>query len=302
MSNKFKIITFLSLAFAFFVGCNKDDLALADGSTEVTNLMGWMEPEDDKKLSKVYITAESYGFSGHPHSYRVQATIKDKENPERQKAITSINIGDLVIPALDDSQNNSEQLGIAHKVFSPQINEDEWSEFTANLENEVDLIVYDEDGEYDRQAIRIASPLSITIAQDGRPVSLETGLIRSKPLTISWPVPQISFRNGHNYESKVGAAVMYSAPETRRSNAGSLSGFPQNNITKELAVPFDVGSLTFTAADLESFPYKGMVTIYVGNVRYRVDHNGDVVQAPGSSVTVVSGGVSGSPFIRVNER
>lgn len=297
MNVKFNFMT-LVLALVLIAGCQKE--SIATNESELETGIGWLEPEINNTVGKVYILSEGYGATSPVSGYRVQANVKKLDGSGDNHPITSLDIGNVNVPAVTSEESTGNSVGIVHKLISPGFTPELWADFQSQVDNEIELLINDATGIIERQSIKIAPPLNSSVSQEGVDFVDMTSLDLSKPLKISWPVDRVETRSATNYEHKVGASILYSPRESRRQFPERAASYPNQSIHKEFVVPFDLGEITFTEADLAAFPHHSMVTIYIGQVRYKIDHNGDIVHAPGGT-TVISGGVSGTPFIRTNE-
>ncbi len=291
------VLVVVFLAF-FAPGCEKDSISVTEDA-EGGSPVGWMEPSAVREVpSRIYILSEGIAGSREPSGYRIQGTIKDGADLSKGHPYTSIELGGLTILPLSEGEVAGNPAGLIQEVFSPQHNEEEWAEFQRIVGNEVTLKINDENGLFGEQTIAIAPPLRASIRQEGVSIYERAAIDKTQALTISWPTDRLETRSETLYEDQVGATIVYSPKETARRNEGG--DFPTHSFSREFLVPFDYGSITFTADDLALFPSNGMVTIYVGSIRYRVDANGNLVTATSGGATVISGGTSGTPYIRVN--
>jgi hypothetical protein len=292
LSFPFVVIALLAI---FSPSCEKDDFAAIDETIGI-NPLNWIGNSTANTSSEVIILSEGFVGDRPPASYRIQGIIK---NPSISHPYTNIQIGELNVLPLTQDQVNGDPTGVLHKVLSPRQSETEWSSFQESLGQEVTLTVNDGEGIFTQKTVNIAPPLRATIAQDGVSLYELSAIDKTKPLNITWPVNNDIETRSNLYTDKVGAVILYSPKETNRTNDDG--DFPSETMTREFLIPFDIGAITFTVEDLALFPSNGMVTIYVGYVRYEIDANGDPVTAPLGGLTVVSGGVSGTPYIRINE-
>ena len=306
-SNKFKIFTGYSVLLFFgllvTVSCEKDQISGVEANDgNLINPLGWVELQEYRNVaaSRVYVTHQGQIGSSRIHNYRVQGNIKDVDDPQKFKAIDKVMIGDVEIPQLRADETYGENTGVFNMVFGPLLNNAGYESLNESLGMETAISIIDENGIADNISVRLMPALGASVFQEGTHYHDLTELDKSKPLTVSWSTDNqfISPRDGA-YTDYVGAMVYYSPSRSARENDLNVD-LPDDVITSEFVVPFDVGSITFTEADLALFPSYGMITVYIGSVRYEVDENGNLVSTPGGT-SVVSGGIQGGGFIRIIE-
>lgn len=293
----------ITLGLFAVVACEKEQFSgneVDDGS--LINPLSWVELQEyrNQVSSRIYVTHQSQIGSSRVSGYRVQGNIKDPNNPQLSKAIDKVMIGEVSIPQIISEETYGDATGVFNMVFGPLINASGFESLNAYAGVETSVSIIDEDGVADNTSVRLMPALGASVFQEGVPYHDLTELDKSKPLTVKWSAEQnvITPRDGA-YVDYVGAMVYYSPSRSARENDLNRD-LPSDAISAEFVVPFDVGSITFTEADLALFPDYGMVTVYIGSVRYEVNDNGELFSSPGGT-GVVSGGIQGGVFLRVNQ-
>ena len=292
----------VALAILIMVSCEKDQFSEPATDEGSNNPLSWIELEEYRNnvSSRIYVTHQGQIGSSVVHNYRVQGNIKEANDPGKFKAIDKVMIGDAEIPQLRDDETYGDNTGVFNRAFGPLLNNSGFESLNASLGTETLVSIIDENGVADNTSARLMPALGASVFQEGVPYYDMTELDKTKPLTVRWSTEQevITPRDGATLDY-VGAMIYYSPSRSARENDLNVD-LPEDAITSEFVVPFDVGSITFTEADLALFPNYGMVTVYIGSVRYEVNDDGELVSSPGGT-SIVSGGIQGGGFVRVNE-